>query len=176
MHATLNAWLARLGWPGIVGIGLLIGIAGFYLSAFGPQQTHLAELRQELSDLREQAAHPREAARSPADLLGAFYGNFPETTRLPTVLGVIFDAAKNQSLSLDEGEYRVATSRVGKLIQYQLTLPVRGSYPQIRKFVDEAMTKEPALSLQSIHFERQKIEDPAINAKIKMVMFLGEGQ
>jgi hypothetical protein len=174
MQATLNGWLGRLGWPGVVGVGLLVAIAGFYLSVLTPEREHLADLRHELADLRQQAAHPQEVPRSPTDLLGAFYENFPGSTRLPAVLGVIFEAAKNQQLELDEGEYRVATSRVGRLVQYQLTLPVHGTYPQIRRFVDEAMAKEPALSLQSIHFERQKIEDPTVQAKVKMVMFLGE--
>jgi len=174
MPAAINSWLARLGWPGIVGLGMLIAVTGFYLSALTPQQTHLAQLRQQLADQREEERHPQQPVRTPGDVLGAFYDNFPASTRLPAVLGVIFEAAKDQSLSLDQGEYRVATTHVGKLIQYQVTLPVRGSYPQIRRFVDESLAKEPALSLQSIHFERQKIDDPAVQAKVKMTMFLGE--
>jgi hypothetical protein len=174
MRATLNGSLARLGWQGIVGVGVLIAIAGFYLSVFGPEQAKLADLRHEIADLREQAAHPQEVQRSPTELLGAFYENFPEATRLPAALGVIFEAAKGEGLALDQGEYRVATTRAGKLVQYQLTLPVRGTYPQIRRFIDAAMSKQPALSLQSIHFERQKVEDSAVEAKIRLVMFLGE--
>ena len=174
MHATLNGWLARLGWQGVVGIGLLIAAGGFYLSVFAPQEVQLAGLRHEIADLRDEAAHPREVQHSPTELLGAFYDNFPEATRLPAALGVIFEAARGQGLTLDQGEYRVATTRAGKLVQYQLTLPVRGTYPQIRRFIDTAMAGQPALSLQSIHFERQKVEDPAVEAKIRLVMFLGE--
>jgi Tfp pilus assembly protein PilO len=174
MRANLNGWLVLLGWQGIVGLGLLIGVAGFYISVVGPQQAKLAELHQEIAELRAEAAHPQEEQRNPTEVLGAFYENFPGSTRLPAALAVVFEAAKAQGLALDQGEYKVATSHVGRLVQYQITLPVRGSYPQIRRFIDAAMARQPALSLQSIHFERQKVEDPGVQAKIKLVMFLGE--
>jgi Tfp pilus assembly protein PilO len=171
----INEAVARLGWPGIIGTALLVGAAGFYLTSLAPEQARLANLKDELAQLRERALHPRdETYRSPAEMLSAFYQYFPPSTRLPAVLAGIFDAAKQQSLALEQGEYRVATTRVGKLIQYQITLPVRGSYPQIRKFVDAALGGEPGLSLESVHFERQKIEEPMIEAKIKLIMYLGE--
>jgi hypothetical protein len=174
LRTWINQAMARLGWHGVVGAALLIAAAGFYVTNVGPEQARLAGLQEELVQLRERSAHVADDSyRSPADMLAAFYGYFPPSTRLPAVLGGIFDAAKGQSLALDQGEYRVATTRVGKLVQYQITLPVRGSYPQIRKFVDAALAKEPGLSLESVHFERQKIEDPGLDAKLKFVMYLG---
>ena len=60
-------------------------------------------------------------------------------------------------------------------MRYQFTLPVRGTYPQIRKFVDGALADVPALSLDSIQFERRKIGDATVDAKLKLVVFLGRG-
>jgi hypothetical protein len=173
MESNLNGRLVRLGWPGIVGLGLLIGVASFYVSALSPQQARLGEVREELARLRHAiaSAHPAEVPRDPRS---AFYDNLPAPRRLPAVLSEVFEAAGNQSLVLKRGEYRLVPSRAGRVLQYQLTLPVRGTYPQIRRFLVEAMRKNPALSLQSIRFERQKIDDLNIEAKIRLVIFMAE--
>jgi hypothetical protein len=63
---------------------------------------------------------------------------------------------------------------VGRVMRYQVTLPVRGTYPQIRKFVDGALAQVPALSLDGIQFERRNIGDATVDAKIKFVVYLGK--
>jgi hypothetical protein len=53
-------------------------------------------------------------------------------------------------------------------------LPVRGTYPQIRKFVDGAMAEVSTLSLNSIQFDRQKVGDPMVDATVKLTVYLGK--
>jgi Tfp pilus assembly protein PilO len=165
---------ASLGWPGILGLGLLVSIGGFYISALVPKQTQIEGLRQESVKMRQQAKQSdNDAPQAPAEKLAAFYGFFPPTKDLPDVLEKIFAAAKQQTLVLEHGEYRALKEGVGRLTRYQLTLPVRGTYPQIRKFVDTALAEVPALSLDSIQFERRKIGEATVDAKIKLVVYLG---
>ena len=165
---------ATLGWPGILGLGLLVSIGGFYVSALAPQQTRIEELHQESLQLRQKAKRSdSDAPQAPAEKLAAFYGFFPPPKDLPDLLEKIFGAAKLQTLVLEHGEYRALKEGVGKLTRYQLTLPVRGTYPQIRKFVDAALAEVPALSLDSIQFERRKIGEATVDAKIKLVVYLG---
>jgi hypothetical protein len=173
MKSTLNRRLEHLGWPGIVGLGLVIAVAGFYISVLGPQQTHLDEVRDELARARHDIASS-DAPETPHDPRSAFYESLPVPRRLPAVLRDVFEAAGNQSLALKHGEYRLAPSHSGKVLQYQVTLPVRGTYPQIRRFLVEAMRKNRALSLQSIRFEREKIDDLNVEAKIRLDIFVAE--
>ena len=175
MESTLNRYLARLGWAGVVGLGLLVGVTGFCISVLGPQQARLDEVREQLARVRHDIASPDSAA-APRDPRSAFYDSLPVSRRLPIALSELFEAAGSQSLALKRGEYRLASSHAGRVLQYQITLPVRGTYPQIRRFLVEAMRKNRALSMQSIRFERQKIDDLTVEAKIGLVMFVAEQQ
>ena len=175
-HASFNRGAARLGLPGVLGLGLLVFIGGFYFSTIYPEQLRLADLRQEIAQARSErsARADTEGPKTPADRLAAFYGAFPRPTDLPDLLQKVFAAATRQTLKLEQGDYRVTRDNAGGLTQFQLSLPVRGSYPQIRKFVDAALIDVPTLSLDSIHFERQKVGDAAVDAKVKLIVFLGQ--
>ncbi|MBI2318082.1 MAG: type 4a pilus biogenesis protein PilO [Betaproteobacteria bacterium] len=166
---------AKLGLPGALGIGLLVTAGGFYVSALDSERSRLEELRREIAAAREERSAPAAAAlpATPADRLAAFYGFFPRPNDLPDLLEKVYGAAKRHGLQLEQGEYRVAKDSAGALVQFQVTLPVHGTYPQIRKFVDGAMAEVSTLSLESIHFERQKVGDGMIDAKVKLAVYLG---
>jgi Tfp pilus assembly protein PilO len=176
LRDLLGPRAVSLGWPGMLGLALLVAIGGFYVSTLAPQQLRIDDLRKETMQLRQRAKQTNsDVPRAPAEKLAAFYGFFPPSKDLPDLLGKVFDAAKRQSLVLEHGEYRALKDSVGGLLRYQFTLPVRGTYPQIRKFVDVALAEVPALSLDSIQFERRKIGDATVDAKLKLVVFLGAG-
>lgn len=175
-HAHFSRGAAGLGLPGIVGLGLLVFIGAFYVSTLYPEQRRLEELRPEIAKVRSERSAPADAEgpKSPMDRLAAFYGAFPKPRDVPDLLEKVYAAAARQTLKLEQGEYRVIRDNAGGLNQFQLTLPVRGSYPQIRKFVDAALIDVPTLSLDSIQFERQKVGDASVDAKIKLVVYLGQ--
>ncbi|MBE0627103.1 MAG: hypothetical protein IH606_20075 [Burkholderiales bacterium] len=174
LQGLLGSGAASLGWPGTVGLGLLVAVGGFYVSTLAPQQLQIEELRQEHAHLRQLAKQSADdAPKGPAEKLAAFYAFFPPSGELPDLLQKVYGAAKRQSLILEHGEYRALKDSVDGLTRYQFTLPLRGTYPQIRKFVDEALAEVPALSLDSIQFERRKIGDATVDAKLKLVVFLG---
>lgn len=177
IHSAVASGAASLGWPGILGLGLLVFVFGFYFSTLRSEQSRLDDLHQQIAKAREQRAAPVDAAgapTTPSDRLAAFYGFFPRPTDLPDLLEKVFAAAKGQGLQLEHGEYRVLRDNAGGLTQFQLTLPVRGTYPQIRKFVDGAMAEVSTLSLDSIQFERQKVGDALVDARVKLAVYLGK--
>lgn len=163
-----------LGAPGAVGVGLLVFLAAFYFSAVRPEQARLGELHQVLSQAQQRKAQAVARPQSSAEKLASFYAAFPGNAQLPDLLGKVFLSAKNQGLRLEQGDYRVIGGAQSALTQFQMTLPVRGSYPQIRKFVDAALEDVPTLSLDSIQFERQKVGDTTVEAKVRLVVYLGK--
>ena len=174
MRALLARAGARLGRAGSLGLGLLVLAAGFYAGTMYPEQRRLEALRREVAELRQATARPTQDARhSAAGELAAFYAFFPVADELPEILDTVFRAAKRQSLTLERGEYRVTRPAAGGMFQYQLTFPVRGSYPQMRRFIDATLAQTPALSLESVHFERQKIGEPLLDARITLAVHLG---
>jgi Tfp pilus assembly protein PilO len=168
----LNEHLAALGWQGIVGLGLLIFAGAFYFSAIRAEQNQLRGLQRDAA--RQRLALPgAEKAKPPADRIAAFYGSFPSPAGLPDQLEKIFKVADAQSLQLEQGDYKVVKDTTGKLTKFQITFPVKGTYPQIRKFVAGALDSVPALALSSIQFERKKVGDATVEARIRFVVFLG---
>ncbi len=174
LQAMIVYGLESLGWPGVLGLGLLVFVAAFYFSTFRPEQIRLADLQSEVLTLAEKRARAGEEPKTPGDKLDAFYGYFPATGHIADLLGKIFGAADQQALKLERGEYRAVRDNVGRLTHYQVTLPVKGAYTQVRKFVAAALAEVPNLSLESIQFERQKVGDSTVEAKVKLVLYLGQ--
>jgi hypothetical protein len=170
----MSRWVNGTGWSGAVGLGLLVFCAAFYLSWLLPEQGRLTELRLQVLSAQDQAARASTAARpvGTAEKLTAFYGSFPRPLGVPEILDRIYTAADRQKLKLDQAEYRVTQDNVGKLARYQITLPLKGTYPQIRMFVGLVLADIPAVSLENVQFERQKIGDTTVEAKIKLVLYL----
>ena len=174
LGASVARALAMLGAPGVIGAGLLVFLGALYVSAVRPEQARLGELQAELSQAQQRKTQDAVRPPSSTETLDAFYAAFPGGEQLPDLLGKVFLAAKSQDLRLEQGEYRVVGGAGSVLTQFQITLPVRGSYPQIRKFVNAALEEVPTLSLDSIHFERQKVADAAIEAKVRLIVYLGK--
>ena len=164
----------KLGKAGSLGLALLVLAAGFQAGTINSEKQRLQTLQNEIYELRQRAAKSSsQEARSPVSTLAAFYAFFPAPEDLPQVLDRIYGAAKRHSLVLERGEYRVTKGVVGAMLQYRVVFPVRGTYPQVRKFVDAALGDVPALSLESVHFERQKIAEGALDAKVTLIVHMG---
>ena len=166
--------LARMGWPGAVGLGLAVFCAVFYWSWLLPMQAKLDAVRQSAAQAGDEASllagKPRPL--SAEEKLASFYQFFPRTSGVPDQLEKVYAAAERQALRLDQGDYRAVREGVGKLVRYQITLPVKGTYPQIRQFVTGVLTDVPSIALENIQFERQKVGETNIEAKIRLVMYL----
>ncbi len=172
-HA-LNHQLRRLGWPGVAGIGMLLFSASFYLSSSLPVAEETALMRDSIaSEMKNRSAASDQArSNSPGVQLKGFYGYFPPARQLPDELAKIYGFADKQGLQLRQGEYRLIQEANAKLERYQVTLPLRGSYTQVRQLVAQVMNEMPVVSLDDLKFEKQQIGDPAIDAQIRITLFL----
>lgn len=169
-------WQRQLGWPGVAGLGLIAFCLGFYLSVINPEQAQRDSLRGMTVSLQERLKHTTEAMTreplGPEEKLVAFYEFFPPADTAPDWLNHMYDAAKSHTLALQRGEYRLAQDQTGRLSTYRITLPVRGPYVQLRKFLATVLANAPFISLDEVGFEKQKIGEPAVETTINMTMYL----
>jgi Tfp pilus assembly protein PilO len=176
LNRSLGRRLGRLGWPGMAGIGLWAMAAMLYFSAVLPAQQRLDEVRLSAASLQERIARAgRQLAtgeRPAAEQLAEFYRAFPDERSSPDWIGRIAATAQSCGLSLDQGEYKPTRDKVGKLTRLQMTLPVRGEYRQIRQFLARTGVNVPIASLEQVQFERQKVGDSLVDAKIRLVLYL----
>lgn len=165
-HLSREAWLAA---------GLMVLSLGFYLAVLAPAQTTRDQLQRDLAAAQQQARNASASTLStdsPAEQLASFYKFFPGQTTAPQWLNKIYSAARHQGLQLSQGDYHATQENSGRLLRYQITLPVKGSYSQLRHFIDTVLSDIPHLALNQISFERQKIGESTIEGKIKFTLYL----
>jgi len=158
---------------GILGLGILFFCVPLYFGALRPAEREL-EARQ--SAMSRQRAHlpPPTTDRRAAEL-EAFYALFPSVDRLGGELERLYGLARASGLVLNQGEYRVER-RPGGLTFYRVTLPVRGTYPQVRGFGSAVLTKMPNASIDALRFERKKPGDALLDAQIRLTIHFRPGR
>lgn len=180
MHA-MTIWaryrLRQLGWQGVLG-GMLVLVAillVFFLAY--PQWQRLQVLRQDIVQLRTDM--PKRQGqwidRSPQASLNAFYDFLPAEHKTNDVLSVIFAQASEYAIEPQKTEYRLTRSSDARFSRYQITLPVRGDYVAIRKFVIGVLNALPAAALNEISFKRVDAGDQTVEASIRWTVFLRQG-
>ena len=172
---SARQWLARAGWPGALGLALLAASAAFSLAATLPRLAERDALRDKSLQMHARARvaqlHPEEKPGRERQLR-TFYAFFPAPATLPDWLGRIYAAAQRRGLSLELGQYKPAQEAGARLMRYQVVLPVRGSYAQIRGFVNEVLREVPSASLDDIALKRDNIGSGQIEARLRMTIFL----
>lgn len=169
-------WLRILGRPGVLAIGMMVVLPPFYFSAIAPVQERLDVARRSTLSLREQILHAGKSLdsgwRTPAEQLAEFYRIFPEERYSPQWLEKLAALAEKNGLSLNEGEYKAVRDKGGRLMRFQMMLPVKGEYPQIRKFLAALPAETPVIALEHVQFTRQNIADSAVEVRIRLALYM----
>lgn len=174
---TSRRWLRVLGKPGVLAIGILAVFPPLYLSAIAPAQERLEAAQRSALSLQEQiqrASHSLGGGilHTPDDQLAEYYRIFPEERNAPQWLKKVFALAEKNGLSLQEGEYKVMRDKVGRLLRFQMVLPVKGEYRQIRRFLAALPAEIPIIALENVQFSRESVADPAVEAQIRLTLYL----
>jgi hypothetical protein len=167
--------LPQLSWPGVLAIGLLVMSVLFYVSTMRPLQASVNAKLIEVKVNREHFMQPAVTDHSldtPGEQLAEFYKYFPAEKTSPHWLGLMMEIANKRGLSLNHGEYAIVRDSTGELRRVKITLPVQGSYPQIRQYLAELIEQVPSMSLENVQFERKDINDTDLQAKVKLVLYL----
>lgn len=173
----LQRWVRLAGWPGAAGAALIAFGAALYFGGLMPLQGRIAELRQAVAAATPGRAKPEvvNADQGPAARLAAFYRFFPGRAGVPDALARIYAAAGAAGLTLDQGEYKSFKAPEGGLERLQVTLPVKGTYGQVRRFVAEVLNRVPIAALDDVSFKRDAIGSDILQAEIRFSLYT-EGQ
>jgi len=175
MKRRLLRLLDALGAAGVAGIGVALFCLPFYFSALAPAQAELRKREAIAAAAAAAARQPIQITRDdPAADLERFYARFPRLDRLDSELQALYAHAKAAHVQLRQGEYRLEATG-GGLAAYRVTLPVRGSYPQLRQFVGHVIKDMPTASLDSVRFERKQAADAELEAQVRLTLYLRKG-
>jgi len=162
----------ELGLAGIAGAALLVVAVVFYLTALAPLEAKVAAYKDSkdavIAEVRERVA----ATAVPASELQAFYEFFREDPNFQDRLAMLQAAAETAGINLRRTEYRLADRSAGQLKEYELILPVSGSYPGIRHFLMLLLKNVPTASIDYVNFQRRRVNESAVEAEIRITLFV----
>jgi hypothetical protein len=167
---AVRAAVHTLGRVGGLGLALAAGAAVFYFSAVRPAQEELATLERRAAEVGQRG--PAAPAGATSDEIERFIGFFPAFESTPRWLRTIYAVAEREQLELAQGSYKFSEDQVLGLAYYRIQLPIRGGYPQIRRFVAGVLDEVPALALEAIALQREKVGDSVVDARLTLTLHL----
>jgi len=172
-RVTLNLLRLReeLGLLGAGAIGILVVAALFFAFVVKPAQEKSEALDFEL------ARHAGRAAAEPSgagERIAALY-RFLKRDEAPTDwLAKLYGIAVATGVEMQSGSYRTPLA-AGRVERYEISLPVSGSYAQIREFVKRALAEIPVLSIDQLSIKRQSRNDGAVQAELHLTLHRVKG-
>ena len=161
--------LGMLGW---LSVAVLAGSVGFHLRFIQPLE-HERQLLEDMLVTRPVQAdgNPGAAAASKAQAarVTEFYSYFDRVDRTEQSLAKLHGIAGASGLNLRAAEYRLAETRQ-RFQRYEISLPVHGSYAQIRLFVETSLREMPTLSLDRATLRRTKANDSRVEAELVLTL------
>lgn len=172
--AGWRRWMReQLGAAGTAALVLLAGAALFQAMVVKPLAARDAQLEQQLArSARRDASGPGfDRAATPAAKLAAFYRFFETGATANDWLARLYAVAGEAGIEFRSADYRMRDAGA-RLERYEITLPVTGSYRQIRAFLENALTAIPVLSLDQVTFSRQNVNDARVQAELRLSLHL----
>jgi hypothetical protein len=164
----LSYQLNRLGRGGVAGAGLILFSAIFLFAAVLPQHQQILSLRGEIRE----AQLAGTTDQSPRVRLGRFMEKLPKRSELPAIAGQIFKLAAASGVVLDQGRYELAPLHSGHVARYRMSFPIKGPYPNIRRFIDSTLSTIPAASVDGMRIERKTAGDANVDADLRFSIFV----
>ena len=139
-----------LSVPGVVGIAALV-LAVIVVIAGQRWDAQAVALQDEARALRAKARPAAVAASAPLSVQ-QWQASLPASGDRQQRLADLLELAIRLELNGVRTEHRLATAE--GLERLRVTMPVTGSYGQVRRFIAAALEHDPALSLDSIKLRR----------------------
>lgn len=180
LQSRLHWQVARLGNTGKIGIGLFVVAGIFFLAAVSPQGTELQKLQERAEILQskpqqavnEASAESRKLSGDQA--LQIFYEFFPRIDSSPFWIRELVRIARQQGVEINSSDFRLSIEKGERLSRYEMILPIRGRYPQVRAFMADALEVVPAMAIVGIAFKRENIQSAQIEVRLEMNLYLDE--
>lgn len=167
----------KLGWQGLVGLLLIIASLNYLLIVAAPKAHQLKRLQVELTALK---ANPKQNVNNrnsheKSDVAKIFYDVLPTQTEANSKISAILRVATDNGLVVNKVEYEQPLT-VSPLIQYQIKLPLTGSYLQIRQFINQVLNTLSSIALSDISLKREDVATDSVDAQIQFTLYLQKQQ
>ncbi|MFJ3076908.1 MULTISPECIES: type 4a pilus biogenesis protein PilO [Pseudomonas] len=169
--------LRRLGPVALAAAAVALLALGVALAGVLPQWQALRELKASAADAAVQLERVRRgevklAVKPEQQALDSLRQQLPGQPEASELIERLYHLASAERISLARGEYALGIDPKTQLARYQIVLPVRGSYPQIRGFLKGLIGQLPTLVLEDLELQRKRIGDSELNGRLRMTLYL----
>lgn len=173
MKQLFNQFRGQLGWQGMSGIALLALAGAFLMLALKPLEQETAFMHSHLKVARAKASiQTRTLSLGDRQKeLGVFLHSLPAEQDVTDILASIYSIAEASGVEYKQAEYHLNDKDKPRL-EYGIVFPVQSEYSKIRFFVARVLADHPAIALDQINFQRDKINNPILKAEIRLTLFL----
>lgn len=167
--AWLRYLLVRHGWPALAGLVLMVAAALLQMAATPQLREREQALEEAQAELRSRlAARPQPVKDSGHRLVIAL----PDAAGTAAALAAVHLAASRHGVTLAQGEYRLARESGAPITRYQITLPARATYPQLRAWLADVLNGLPALALEEIALRRDDAATGVVEARLRLTLYV----
>lgn len=152
--------LEKLGYAGVVGLGLLIFCLAFYFGNVAPAHEELAGLQ------RQQARLLADVAATKDGRLGGRGKTLPTLAEAPELLKQLNALADKHGVSVASTSYQLK-ERSGQL-RLDVNLPLRAAYPSLRAYLHDALALAAPATITDITLKRAQASETTLEAQIRL--------
>lgn len=188
IQVHLNRMLPQLRWKfgclgtiGKIGLGLIAATIIYLISAVLPHDSELEKLKTRADVLQTQLASNQPAGTPEAGVkmtgdqaLQVFYDFFPNIDSSPFWIRELTRIAKEKNIELSSSEYRLINEADARLARYEMILPVRGKYKQVRAFIAAALEAVPAMAVSAIAIRRENVTSDILEVRLEASLYLNK--
>jgi Type II secretion system (T2SS), protein M subtype b len=159
----------ELGPLGLASFLALLALGIFHFSVMGPLEMRRVELQERVE--RQPPPGPAQLASSAPDKVAAVYAFLRRDEETSDWLAKLHGIGTATGVQLKSASYRTQAAE-GRIVRYEIVLPVAGSYPQIREFLKRSLAEIPVLSLDQISLKRETRNDGAVQAELRLTLHM----
>ena len=160
----------RLGWPALLGLALAVGAGAVSLFATDAVDARIDKLRQTRSNLRARLASDTRQAEGP----GLQLSQLVDHDDIDFVIAGIHEAARQNGVRLEQGEYSLQPEAGTKLSHYRINFPAKGAYLPMRAWLGQIMAARPGLVVEELNLHREDIGNEMIEAQVRLGLLVRE--
>lgn len=178
LHLEADLWLHRHGPWWLLLAGALAALLAFTILVMPGMNAELAAKRATLAELQTRAANSRAAptpAAPPATGSAFHYRAFRETLAdeeqvLPGIKAVL-DSAAAHRLTSTRAEYLRAADANAQAETLQMTLPVKGRYSDVRRWIEDILRRQAYVAVNELAFKREEVAINQVEAKVRLTIW-----
>jgi Tfp pilus assembly protein PilO len=158
--------LHHIGFPGLAALVLLAAALAFSNFVVKPLQ----ERNQLLKETAGREGRKADASAS-AQKVAAVYEFLQKSEDTTDWLAKLHGIGLATGVQLKSASYRTHKTE-GRIVRYEIVLPVTGNYAQIRDFLKRSLADIPVLSVDQLTLKREGTNEALIQAEMRLTLHM----